>query len=1030
LTATSTLVKMSASGSFHAAVRRRLRRAMHDSQPEQRYAERFLTTVPFVGRERELVLLRHALDQALAGHGRVTLLGGEPGIGKTRAAEEFVAGARALGCQVHWSACDEWEGAPAYWPWTQVIRSIVRGRDSGSVGRLLGSDGSDIAQIVPELGVRQDTPALQPAGNEEAARFRLFDAVASFLATVAGETPIVVVLDDLHWADTPSLLLLQFVAQRLREVPLMILGTHRLGEVGREHPLAETLGELTRVQGSVRVILDGLRRDETREVATAVVGHELPARIIDVVQHETEGNPFFVTEIARYLAGERAMAPGATRGGLHFHVPETVKEVIGRRLSRLPAACQSLLSMASVVGREFSLRALAAIGERPVDEILEELDDALRARMIDAGVTPGAYRFHHALVQETLYELLPPSRRLRLHRAAGQALESLAPAGVDPPLDELSYHFFQAAPLGDAEKALDYAVRAAERAMALLAWENAVEHYRRALQAFDMAAEASALRKCELLLALGDAQALAERSNWGSAAARETFLRAADLARAAGSGEHLTRAALGFSGRNLVVAPSGERQVALLEEALARLGADDSALRVLALSRLAIDRSEIDLRQDPRLRLNQENPLRRLNDEAIAIARRIGDPAVISRALLAKHVVCSTHDNLDERIALATEGTEIARAAGDVELLWWGNAFLLWDYAELGDLEREQRALAAMIDATRMAPAPFREWGAYGQQAQVALREGRYAAAEEFASRAYGDLPLTYAPWHLFYLRREQGRLHEIEPALKGLTTLQTIWKNRDAMHALLAVELGWDNARALFDALAAGEFRDLPVTERLLNTLTLLTEACVGLGDRQRAERLYELLLPYANRPAAVLVHAIHVGAVSHYLGLLATLLERWDDGERHFEHALALNERLGLRPCAAHTRQAWADMLVKRGDTAGLDRARELNALAMTAAREIGMARLERMAESLASRLAVVKPPDPVPASTTAGLTGREAEVLRLIGAGKNNREIAEELFLSVRTVERHVENLYRKIEVRSRAEAIAFALRHAGN
>jgi ATP/maltotriose-dependent transcriptional regulator MalT len=1023
------LVKMSAFGRFQYDGRRRSRRAMHDSQPEQRHAERFLTTVPFVGRRRELALLRHALDQALASHGRVALLGGEPGIGKTRTTEELVAMARTLGCQVHWSACDEWEGAPAYWPWTQVIRSIVRGRDAGSVGRLLGSDGSDITQIVPELGARQAAPALQPIGNEEAARFRLFDAVARLLATVAGEAPIVVVVDDLHWADTPSLLLLQFVAQRLREVPLLILGTHRLGAVGREHPLAETLGELTRVQGSVRVILDGLTRDETREVATAVVGHELPARIVDVVQHETEGNPFFVTELARYLAGERAMAPGATHGGLHFHVPETVKEVIGRRLSRLPAASQSLLAMASVVGREFSLLALAAIGERPADEILEELDDALGARLIDASATPGAYRFHHALVQETLYELLPPSRRIRLHRAAGLALEALTPTGVDPPLDELSYHFFQAAPLGDAEKALDYAVRAAERAMALLAWENAVEHYRRALQVFDLTAEAIALRKCELLLALGDAQALAERSNWGSAAARETFLRAADLARAAGSGEHLTRAALGFAGRNLVVAPSGERQVALLEEALACLSTEDSVLRVLALSRLAIDRSEIDLRQDPRLRLNPENPLRRLNDEAIAIAHRTGDPAVISRALLAKHVVCSTHDNLGERIALATEGVELARAAGDVELVWWGNAFLLWDYAELGDFERERQALAAMIDVTQRSPAPFREWGAYGQQAQVALREGRYAAAEEFATRAYGDLPVTYAPWHLFYLRREQGRLHEIEPALKGLTTLQTIWKNRDAMHALLAVELGWDNARALFDALAAGEFRDLPVTERLLNTLTLLAEACVELGDQQRAERLYELLLPYADRPAAVLVHAIHVGAVSHYLGMLATLLERWDDAERQFEHALALNERLGLRPYAAHTRHAWADMLVRRGDANDLERARELNAQALNVAREIGMARLERMATSLESHLDAERP-GAVRASAENGLTRREAEVLRLIGAGKSNREIAEELFLSVRTVERHVENLYRKIEVRSRAEAIAFALRPAGN
>ncbi|MDQ3548088.1 MAG: AAA family ATPase, partial [Chloroflexota bacterium] len=474
-----------------------------------------------MGRERELALVRHALDRALAGDGRVILLSGEPGIGKTRTAEEFAPSARALGCQVLWSACDEWDGAPAYWPWVQVFRSIVRGHDPATLQRLLGSGGSDVAQIVPELRTQHTPPTNQPAGSEEAARFRLFDSATAFLIEVARASPVVIVLDDLHWADTPSLLLLQFIARHLRDAPLLILGTYRTGEVDRGHPLAEVLGELTRTPGNARIVLGGLNRGETRAVTTAVAGHELPARIVDIVQHETEGNPFFVTEIARFLVAEREMTPGPGRSSLHFHVPETVKDVIGRRLHRLPVECQTLLSIASVIGREFSLRLLAAVSEQSAETVLEQLDDALQARLIDTAATLSTYRFHHALVQDTIYDMLPPSQRTRLHWKVGQLLETLTAPGAAPPLDELSYHFFQAAPLGDTDTALTYAIQAAERAMTLLAWENAVEHYERALQVFDLTTEASALRKCDLLLALGDARILAERSNWGSAATRE-----------------------------------------------------------------------------------------------------------------------------------------------------------------------------------------------------------------------------------------------------------------------------------------------------------------------------------------------------------------------------------------------------------------------------------------------------------------------------------------------------------------------------
>jgi DNA-binding CsgD family transcriptional regulator/tetratricopeptide (TPR) repeat protein len=980
---------------------------------------------PFAGREVELRQLRAGLERAADGHVQLLLLIGEPGIGKTRLAEELAIHAEARDCRVLWGSCHEWEGAPAYWPWVQVIRAAVRDWDRESLLGLSNSGIADVAQLVPELRVLLPDLNEHPATEADAARFRLFEGMTAFITMVARERPLVVVLDDLHWADTPSLLLLQFMAQQARHIPLLLVGTYRDIDIGRHHPLLDVLGQLARVQDSQRIALRGLAYGETRDVITSVAGYELPERTVALVQRKTEGNPFFVTEVARYFIAEAAAAATDSPGEIQFRVPESVREVIGSRLRHLSVDCFELLAVASIIGRDFPLRLLTAVSNIPTATVVERLDEAMEARLIDAGSPVGNYRFHHALIQEALYAGLPLGQRLRLHKATGAALESLRAPEAEPPLDELAYHFFQAAPLGAAEEAIAYAIKAAERSMTRFAWESAIENFQRASQVFNLVAQPDALQRCELLLALGEAQTLAERSSWGSIAARETFLQAAGAARLAGSGEHFARAALGFAGRNFVVTPGGAKQVALLEEALDRLGTADTILRVQVLTRLAIDRSHIDLVNEPRLRLDPTSMVQRLSDEAIAVGRRIGDTGTLARALLAKHAACSTLDNLDARIGLATEGAELAAAAGDAELVWWGYTFLLWDYAEVGDLERERHALSVMEDALAKMPAPFREWGVVGQQAQIALREGDYATAETLALRSLGDLPLRHSPWHLFPLRREQRRLHEIEAALEEVGELQPVFKARQAMQVLLAIELGREHAQALFDALAAREFRDLPATERLLYALILLAEACVALEDRQRALLLYDLLQPYADRPAAVLIHATHFGAVSQYLGMLATLLERWNEAELHFAHALTLNERLRLRPYAAYTRHAWATMLVGRGVHGDVERARQLNEQALSAAREIGMARLQHMATALAKELA------PGARGETdhdlMGLSRRELDVLRLLVEGLSDREIADQLYISHRTVMHHVSSILKKLGVTSRTAAAALAVRH---
>ncbi len=286
----------------------------------------------FVGRERELERMREAVDAAMGGHGSLQMLAGEPGIGKTRAAEELATFARVSGARVHWGRCREDEGAPAYWPWVQAIRSLVRDADPVALAWQMGGGAADIAQLVPEVAEKLDIePA--PRGESEEARFQLFDSVTSYLIAVARDRPLVIVLDDLHWADEPTLLLLRFAARELADSGLLLVGTYRDVELGRHHPLARVLGELSSIEGSGKIVLRGLSTEAVARYVEMTAGAAPPPGLAEAVHQQTEGNPFFVGEIVRLLASEGKLT-GATAGA-DLEIPQGVREVIGRRLDRL-----------------------------------------------------------------------------------------------------------------------------------------------------------------------------------------------------------------------------------------------------------------------------------------------------------------------------------------------------------------------------------------------------------------------------------------------------------------------------------------------------------------------------------------------------------------------------------------------------------------------------------------------------------------------------------------------------------------------
>ncbi len=981
----------------------------------------------FVGRERELRLLRAACDAAFTGQAGVVMLAGEPGIGKTRLAEETATYARRHGAQVLWGHCYEWEGASAFWPWVQIIRGYAHERDLQQVRSDLGSGAADIAQVVSEVRERfPELPSL-PRMEVEEARFRLFESVATFLRNAAARQPLLLVLDDLHWAETPSLKLLQVVADDLDRTRLLIVGTYRDVEIGRRHPLTKTLTALERGHRMLRIPLRGLTSTDTARFIALSAGIEPEQALVEAVQRETEGNPFFVGEVVRLLVAEGRLGRPWGSGPWRFSLPQSVRGAVGQRLDRLSATCNEVLAAASVVGNEFALPVLARVGDWEPDAVLDALGEAIDAKLIHEDEETGRYRFVHALVQETLYAELTAARRLRLHARIGQALEQLHAANPAPHYRELAHHFTIAAPVGYAPQAVDYAVKAGERAMAQVAWETAIQQYERALHAMDLLAEPDPARRCDVLLVLGAAQYRAVPDVSEAPQGRHSYREAAEIAKAIGSPERLARAALGFAGSTAADPAEAIQQVRFLEDALALAPPGDDPLKARLLARLAVHDRAI-----PHL----ADRTATLSGEAVAMARHLGDPAVLASVLIARRVALWSPDNLDERLALITEARRMAEAAGDpydrLWSHWWGG----FDLYETGDSRGLDEAVADFAGAVRDFRAPFFVRLSALWQANRAVNEGRFADAEVDVEKLRGDsLIARYARLLvLFLLCREQGRLPEIDGLSASVVDLagerfspldQHRGQIAQVLHMIALLDAGkTDEARSRFDAFAGQPLAGLPRDPFWPATIALLAEVCSRLGDRRRAALLYDLLAPYADRNVAPPDSPAYFGAVAQYLGLLATLLVRWGDATRHFEAALAMNARMRALPMLARTRVAYARMLLAR--RAADDRARAANLLdqAQTTADEVGMERLTEELTVLRGQATSGRASAGADAAARFGLSKRELEVLRLMADGRSNPEIADALFIGVRTVTTHVVNIHRKLGVHSRAEAVGRA------
>ena len=879
-------------------------------------------TSDFVGRDRELGTLDGALEDVLAGRGHVRLVAGAPGIGKSRLAAALGARAHARGARVVVGRCWEAGGAPPYWPWIQALRALVEGIEPESLPLRVGAD---LAELMPELrdlvpGIPRP-PAIQPGG----AGFGLFVGVGPCGGGAAQAHPLVVVLDDLHAADEPSLLLLRFVARELGDTRLLAVAVHRDVDPTMSGALSAAVAELVREPHVRQIALAGLSEPEVAQYIERSTGATPPESLAGSIAAETEGNPLFVVELVRLLAAERRLGKPDPRPA----IPPGVRAVIGRRVARLSPRCRGLLELASVLGREFELDALARMAGFERAGLLDALDEALGERVVDEA--PGSarrLRFAHALIRDTLYDELPAVRRLELHREAGEALETVYAADREPHVAELAQHF-QAA--GTRDKAVEYARLAGDRAVSQLAYEEAVRQYGSALGFAD-----EPVPRCELLLALADAHDRAGEMDASRAAYRE----AADLAQRADETELLARAAIGYGGRILWEIARDDERVSLLERALAALPAGDSALRARLLARLAMR-----LRGTP----GAIERMRALAGEALEMAERLGDVETLVYARSAYIPAVESPANTREMLEAATGLLDAAGRIPDLERMFEAHEHRACRLLELGDVAAARADVVAMDRLADELRQPAQRWLVTVIRAREALLAGRLAETEDLIeqSLALGTFAVTTVHrMQLYFLRREQGRLAEVQELIARTIAeypALAVWR---CVLGQMQAELGRTaEARRTFEALAGDDFSALPFQELWTVGMGLLAETAHALGDAERAATLYAKLLPYADR-VAVSFPEVATGAIARQLGLLAATMGRWEEAEGHFEAALDLNRRIGAEPWLAHTLEDHARMLEARGRRV---RAQELATRAAAGYRALGMDRHAIRAEAI---------------------------------------------------------------------------------
>jgi DNA-binding winged helix-turn-helix (wHTH) protein/tetratricopeptide (TPR) repeat protein len=907
---------------------------------------------PLLGREALLARVLAALDATSRGRGRIVFLSGEPGVGKTRILDAVGDAARTRGARVARGGCRE-AGGPAFAPWSEALESLFTGVSDAELAALADrATGAWLALLAP--GLRERLPSLAPIEPGELhrpeSRWSCFGAVARALSAAAAARPLVLLLDDLHWADVASLRLVEFLLGDLSRRAILIVGVHRDERLAPGHPLTAVVAEAARLEVGELLRVERLVEEEIARLLAALVGSPPPAAVARAVHARTAGNPFFVVQIAREIAPISAHTAVPWEEAL-ARVPTAVRQVMGGSLARLGESTRDLLTLAAVAGSEFDPPLLLRASAHPPDDVLDALEEAVAARILEeAPGAPGRLRFAHALIQEAILADLPRLRRARLHLAVGEALEALFAGHPEPPAVSLAHHYQQAADVGATAAALRWAIRAGDLGMRQGAYEEAAVHYENAVSRLGLVALEPESR-FDLLLALGRAR------HFGLGdyvRARQAFGAAAAVARELRDPARLAEAALAYAAIPQPSMPEVEQPCrAVLEDAL---GAQPPEA-TLACARLRA-RLGAFLANDPR---HQAEAVE-LATRALASARELEDPRTILEALVALQRALRLQGiaSPEERLVLSAEAAGLAARVGDAVLETVVHGQRIAPHLELGRGPDADAEIARYAVLAERVGAPAWRWTVPVLRAMQQLLHGELdrveataLAALPIAARVPDSVARFLLSTLLFVLRREQGRLAEVEGPMRAIVDRFAALPSPRAWLALLLVECGRaDEARREVGRLASEGLARFAGTEGWRASLAALAETVVALGDAANAARLYAELLP-AERYCLVLGDGVLcLGPAARVLGSLAALLERWDEAEAHFSRALELSQSLGSPSWAARTRLDFARALLRRGRPEDRARAKQLLCDA-SEAEALGMARVAVEARALASRI-----------------------------------------------------------------------------
>ncbi|HYI18930.1 MAG TPA: AAA family ATPase [Solirubrobacteraceae bacterium] len=898
---------------------------------------------PWVGRDEELGRLREAAALAATGVTGIVLVAGDGGIGKTRLVAELAAG--LTGFDVLYGRCDEAEIFP-YGPWVDMLRPRLERMSREELAALPGSAAAALAHLVPELGDRLPADDGRLSGADpETERRLLFAAVTDVLERLAQQRPLLLVIDDLHWADRSSLLLGRHLARRPRLGPVLLLGTVRDTELEPGHPLPDLIADVERDRPVPRVRLAGMDEDEVGELIGSWHGAGVETGAVRAIRAETDGNPFFVKQLVRHLeevGGEEPLAAHHAPG-----VPQGVRDVIARRVARLPPRAGEILRVAALIGRDFEFGLLEDVAGVAEDELLDVLDAAVRGALLaEVPSTPGRYSFAHALLRSTMEAELSATRRALLHRRIGEAIEQRHRSRPGPWLDELARHFAAAGPQ-EVDRAVDYAVRAAEQASARLAFDEAVSMLDRAIGLRRLDDPVDPLELARLETALAAAAAPAGR--WE--AARAAYARAAAAAREAEAGPSFARAALGHAGGTFEQYGKADAEsVALLEEALERLPDGDSRLRSQVLARLSVLLYWGDAAS--------WEQIIGAADTAVAIARRLGDADALGAALTAALFARWRPGRVEERLPLADELIAATEERGALveaaEARLWRISALL----EIGDVDRAEEDLARLAEIADRSQQYQLLILNDSLRAMRALLVGEYAAgaavAEEMLERGtraqvHGSEPMpllsqVYGIARLAVLN-ERDELGQIAPLAEQMVREIGALPGWRAVLAWTYVQAGRDEeARAQLESLAAADFAALPRDINFLPSMAMVAHALGQLGDAALAARAEPLVAPYADLYVVYGIGSATLGPVAYSLGLLQLLQDRADAAAASFSSAIERSRAMHARPYVARSRAGLAEALRRRGAAGDAEHGAEQHALAVQEAEELGMARLQR--------------------------------------------------------------------------------------